>query len=80
MRIDTLLYIKELLEAEVANREEELKKAQRELSNRKEALNISCWDNSDEQTLELRNRVEKRIKLLCEARNALDDFTGKEWS
>ncbi len=80
MRLDTMIYIKELLEAEVKERENEMETAKRVLQNREGAAEISCWDNSDAQIVELRERVRKKRELWSKAQDALSDFLSKEWN
>lgn len=80
MRLGTMIYIKELLETDVRLREYEMEKAKGVLQNREEAAEISCWDNSDAQIVELRNRVKKTRELWSKAQDALEDFLSKEWN
>lgn len=80
MRLNTMIYIKGLMEAEVREREHEMERAKRVLQNREEAAEISCWDNSDEEIEELRNRVKKTRELWSKAQDALEDFLSKEWN
>jgi hypothetical protein len=75
-----MIYIKELMEAEVRERKEELESAQMVLRDREEAAKISCWDTSDDQITELRAKVAEKRELWGNAMAALEDFLNKEWN
>ena len=79
MRLDTLVYIKALLEAEAVKREKAWKKAGKILDEKQREAGVQ-WNTPD-------SKVDDNTKLYCiqreafrEAQAALEDFMSKEWS
>ena len=83
MKLDTLIYIKELMEAEVSKKEKGWKKAGAILREHEDDEGVS-WNTSD-------NLVSDDIKMYRELKNTAkeeysrvsdfyDDFMSKEWS
>ena len=83
MRLNTMIYIKEMLEKEVERRKRSYKKAGDILEEKEREAGVQ-WNTSDD-------RVDDSIKLyrdikhtqreaLTEAQDALEDFLSKEWN
>lgn len=83
MRLNTMIYIKEMLEKEVERRKKSYKKAGDILEEKEREAGVQ-WNTSDD-------RVDDNIKLyrdikhtqreaLTEAQDALEDFLSKEWN
>lgn len=83
MRLNTMIYIKEMLEKEVERRKKSYKKAGDILEEKEREAGVQ-WNTSDD-------RVDDNIKLyrdikhtqreaLTEAQDALEDFLSKDWN
>lgn len=82
MRIQTLVYIKNMLEKEVETREKAVKKVRERLTETEDESGAQ-WNTPDSKVNEniqaLRKMKEAQRKLLNEAKDALDDFLQKDW-
>lgn len=82
MRVQTLVYIKEMLEKEVETREKAVKKLRGRLAEEEDESGVQ-WNTPDSKVngnvQALRNMKETQRKLLNEAKDALEDFLQKDW-
>lgn len=83
MRVQTLVYIKEMLEKEVEIREKAVKKLRGRLVEAEDESGVQ-WNTPDSKvngTVQaLRSMKETQRKLLNEAKDALEDFLQKDWN
>lgn len=83
MRVQTLVYIKEMLEKEVETREKAVKKLRGRLAEAEDESGVQ-WNTPDSKVngnvQALRSMKETRRKLLNEAKDALEDFLQKDWN
>lgn len=82
MRIQTLVYIKEMLEKNVETRVKACKKLRERLTEAEDESGVQ-WNTPDNKVngnvQALRSMKETQRKLLNEAKDALDDFLQKDW-
>lgn len=83
MRVQTLVYIKEMLEKEVETREKAVKKLRERLVEAENESGVQ-WNTPDSEVngnvQVLRSMKETQRKLLNEAEDALEDFLQKDWN
>ena len=83
MTVSTLVYIKEMLEKEVETREKAVKKLRGRLVEAEDESGVQ-WNTPDSEVngnvQALRSMKETQIKLLIEAKDALEDFLQKDWN
>lgn len=83
MKIQTLIYIKEMLEKEVENKERACKKIRERLVEAEDESRVQ-WNTPDSKVngnvQALRSMKETQRKLLNETKDALEDFLQKEWN
>lgn len=83
MKIQTLIYIKEMLEKEVENKERACKKNRERLAEAEDESGVQ-WNTPDSKVngnvQALRSMKETQRKLLNETKDALEDFLQKEWN
>ena len=83
MRVQTLVYIKEMLEKEVETREKAVKKLRGRLAEAEDESGVQ-WNTPDSKVNgnvhALRSMKETQRKLLNEAKDALEDFLQKDWN
>lgn len=83
MKIQTLIYIKEMLEKEVENKERACKKIRERLAEAEDESRVQ-WNTPDSKVngnvQALRSMKETQRKLLNETKDALEDFLQKEWN
>lgn len=82
MRVQTLVYIKEILEKEAEKREKAYKKLREHLAETEDKFGVQ-WNTPDSEVngnvQALRSMKETQRKLLNEAKDALEDFLQKDW-
>lgn len=83
MRVQTLVYIKDMLEKEIETRENACKKVKTLLAEKEDAAGVQ-WNTPDSKVngniQALRSAKETQRKLFNEAKDALEDFLQHEWS
>lgn len=83
MRVQTLVYIKEMLEKEVETREKAVKKLRERLAEAEDESGVQ-WNTPDSEVngnvQALRSMKETQRKFLNEAKDALEDFLQKDWN
>lgn len=83
MKIQTLIYIKEMLEKEVENKERACKKIRERLAEAEDESGVQ-WNTPDSKVngnvQAFRSMKETQRKLLNETKDALEDFLQKEWN
>lgn len=82
MRVNTLVYIKEMLEHEVETRQKAYNKAKKILEEKEDAADVN-WntpDNKVDDNIRLYRGIRKtQYSKLSEAKDALEDFLNQEW-
>lgn len=83
MRVQTLVYIKDMLEKEVETREKAVKKLRGRLVEAEDESGVQ-WNTPDSKVngnvQAFRSMKETQRKLLNEAKDALEDFLQKDWN
>lgn len=83
MRVQTLVYIKDMLEKEIETREKAVEKVKTLLAEKEDADGVQ-WNTPDSEVngnvQALRSMRETQRKLFNEAKDALEDFLQHEWS
>lgn len=83
MRVQTLVYIKDMLEKEIETREKAVEKVKTLLAEKEDAAGVQ-WNTPDSKVngnvQALRSMRETQRKLFNEAQDVLEDFLQHEWS
>lgn len=83
MRVSSLVYIQQLLEAEVEKEKKAVEKVKTLLAEKEDAAGVQ-WNTPDSKVngniQALRSMKETQRKLFNEAKDALEDFLQHEWS
>ena len=83
MRIESIIYIKELLEAETIAKKKAWKKAGEILDEKEQEAGVQ-WNTPDSKVDDnirlYRSIKENKRKAFTEAQDALEDFMRKEWN
>lgn len=83
MRVQTLVYIKDMLEKEIETREKAVEKVKTLLAEKEDAAGVQ-WNTPDSKVngnvQALRSMRETQRKLFNEVKDALEDFLQHEWS
>lgn len=83
MRVQTLVYIKDMLEKEIETREKAVEKVKTLLAEKEDAAGVQ-WNTPDSKVngniQALRSMKKTQRKLFNEAKDALEDFLQHEWS
>lgn len=83
MRVQTLVYIKDMLEKEIETREKAVEKVKTLLAEKEDAAGVqgNTPDSKVNGNVQaLRSMRETQRKLFNEAKDALEDFLQHEWS
>lgn len=83
MRVQTLVYIKDMLEKEIETREKAVEKVKTLLAEKEDAAGVqrNTPDSKVNGNVQaLRSMRETQRKLFNEAQDALEDFLQHEWS
>ena len=83
MRVSSLMFIQQLLEAEVEKRKNALDMVKKLLVEKEDAAGVQ-WNTPDNRVDDnirfLRSSKETQWEALRKAEDALEDFMGKEWN